>query len=101
MRVKLLVLGGTAFVPLALAYCLAPSMSPGFLGGSHYSVFCFVSGLLWCSLFGYFYVRGDAKLRRRIWWLSPLVLFAFVLPAEAALLWVAIYWAIWNGATPP
>ena len=50
-----------------------------------YLEFCVTSLLIWCCLFAFVYWRTAPMARRRLWRVSPMVLFAFAFPADFVL----------------
>jgi hypothetical protein len=69
---------------------------------AHFGYPFYVSyGLLWCTLFTYFYIRTDATQRRKLLWMSPLVLFAFAVPVFVLYVWIAMWVQFDRGGALP
>jgi hypothetical protein len=101
MKLKVGALIATSLVPFLVAVLDNKGIYKLELDFKSYMGFNLLYGSAWLLLFAFVYDRAAGPQRRRLWLLSPLVLFAFAAPVAIFLLNLAFGWAMAHGAAPP
>jgi hypothetical protein len=99
MKGRVSILIGTALAPF-LYWLFVGGLDITLFSRVDYYVLCLLYGLAWLSLYAYIYARATASQQGRLFWLLPLLLFAFTVPAAFGFLMLAFMWAAANGRFP-
>jgi len=100
MAIQVVLLFVLAIVPFYIVWSDPTGAHYRFLSGNGYLWFCIPTGVLWCSVFTYFFVRASARDRLKLLFLSPLALFAFGEPACWLILWLMFTYTFLSKGLP-
>lgn len=100
MRIRITLLFVFALVPFVIQLRFIESTSYNWIPGGGFT-FYFLTGLAWCLLFAYTYYGTSGRLRKKLLWLLPLLLFATGGPAFYILLGVGFWIQSLRGVAPP
>ncbi|SRR5579871_5257001 len=100
MKLRIALLCGTALAPFLVSRWYLDVTRPGLVESPRYDGACLVSAIAWCWVFALVYSQTSPRLRRRLWWLAPLVLLACPLLFDRIELLVLLTIATLQGRGP-